>query len=93
MFYNDHEPAHFHATYAGNRATIEIDPIRIRDGWLPHRATSVVIEWAALHQRELAEDWALARARRPQANPAAGVRHDDPLHQICARRSPLQNLR
>ena len=31
------------------------------EGSLPPRAVSLVIEWAALHQHELMENWQLAR--------------------------------
>ncbi len=57
MYFDDHNPPHFHAIYAGNEAQFGIDPIIIREGELPNRATSMVVEWAALHQRELAENW------------------------------------
>jgi hypothetical protein len=65
MFYNDHEPPHFHATYGNSRVLIGINPIASLRGELPRRAQSMVLEWAALHQRELAENWERARAHRP----------------------------
>ncbi len=57
MYFDDHNPPHFHAIYAGNEAQVGIDPIIVREGELPNRATSMVVEWAALHQQELAENW------------------------------------
>ncbi len=57
MYFDDHNPPHFHATYAGKEAQITIEPIVVLEGMLPGRATSMVIEWAALHQRELMENW------------------------------------
>lgn len=30
MYYDDHPPPHFHATYGGHEAVISIHPIRIR---------------------------------------------------------------
>jgi hypothetical protein len=53
MYFDDHNPPHFHAIYAGNEAEIAIEPIEILEGKLPARAASMVFEWAALHQREL----------------------------------------
>jgi len=38
MFYNDHEPAHFHAIYGEHEALIEIDTLSILRGILPRRA-------------------------------------------------------
>lgn len=53
MYFDDHNPPHFHAAYAGNEAQVGIEPIAILDGALPNRAASMVFEWAALHQLEL----------------------------------------
>lgn len=61
MYYDDHSPPHFHAIYGGEEAQIGIDPIQILNGSLPSRAISLAIEWAALHQRELMENWNLMR--------------------------------
>ncbi len=38
MYYNDHEPPHFHARYGKHKAAIEIASLRILDGRLPPRA-------------------------------------------------------
>ena len=61
MYYRDHEPAHFHATYGEHEAVVGIDPIRILEGRLPLRARNMVVEWAALHQAELLANWRRAR--------------------------------
>ena len=63
MFYRDHHPAHFHATYAGAEAIVGIDPIAILEGQLPPRVRSLVFEWAAMYQQQLREDWELARKK------------------------------
>jgi hypothetical protein len=57
MYFDEHNPPHFHAIYAGNEAQIGIDPIVTLEGRLPGRAASMVIEWAALHQQELKQNW------------------------------------
>ena len=57
MYFNDHAPPHFHARYGGLEAVVGIDPILVLQGNLPRRAASMVIEWAALHQGELADNW------------------------------------
>ena len=61
MYFDEHLPPHFHALYNGEEAQIGIDPILVLNGQLPARAVSLVIEWAALHQRVLLDDWNLAR--------------------------------
>ena len=37
MYYDDHNPPHFHAEYNGNKALIEIDGARVIKGALPSR--------------------------------------------------------
>ena len=63
MFYNDHEPPHFHALYGEFQATIAIDELRVLEGELPRRALDLVLDWAELHQDELRENWRLARTK------------------------------
>ena len=62
MFYNDHEPPHFHVRYSGQKALIAIGPLGLLQGHLSPRALGLVTEWAALHREDLMEDWNLARA-------------------------------
>jgi hypothetical protein len=65
MFYDDHNPPHFHARYGRDKAAIEIRSLRVLEGKLPPRALGLVIEWASQHQDELLEDWDLARRNQP----------------------------
>jgi hypothetical protein len=65
MFWDDHNPPHFHAFYSGDEALIDIARLSLFAGRLPPRALGLVIEWATLHQGELMEDW--NRARQQQA--------------------------
>ncbi len=65
MFYNDHSPAHFHARYGSERAIIAIESLTVLEGKLSPRVLGLVMEWAAIHQGELLEDWNLARALAP----------------------------
>jgi hypothetical protein len=63
MYHREHPPAHFHARYGGDKASIEIESLRVVDGGLPPRALGLVMEWAAIHRDELREDWTLAQAK------------------------------
>jgi hypothetical protein len=56
---------HFHAEYAGTRASFDIETLEPLSGRLPQRAHRLVIKWARLHQDELRHDWDLARAKKP----------------------------
>jgi hypothetical protein len=64
MFYDDHDPPHFHAAYAGQRILVGIEPMRVIVGASPRRAESLVMEWSVLHQQELMEAWQRARDHR-----------------------------
>lgn len=65
MYYRDHAPPHFHAVYSGSEAEVAIDTLETLDGYLPHRAMSLVKEWARLHQGELRTVWNQARSHQP----------------------------
>ena len=61
MYYNEHNPPHFHVRYGDHKAEIEIQTLSVLAGKLPPRALGLVIEWAIQHQDELLNDWELAR--------------------------------
>ena len=63
MFFDDHNPPHFHAEYGSDLALIDIRTLTVFSGRLSPRVTGLVIEWATLHQRELLADWERAQAR------------------------------
>jgi len=65
MYFDDHNPPHFHAMYAGDEARVGIEPIAILEGALPNRAASMVFEWAALHQAELMQNWSRLHSAQP----------------------------
>lgn len=64
MFFDDHNPPHFHAEYAGSVALVGIRTLAVFSGRLPPRALGLVIEWATLHQPELLADWERAQAQQ-----------------------------
>jgi hypothetical protein len=64
MFFDDHNPPHFHAEYGRDLALIDIRNLSVFSGRLPPRAMGLVIEWATLHQQELLTDWERARAQQ-----------------------------
>ena len=61
MYFDDHNPPHFHARYNDYRALISIDELKILEGHLPARILGLVIEWAELHKKELMQDWAMVK--------------------------------
>jgi hypothetical protein len=62
MYFDDHPPPHFHASYAGSKAVIDIETLAFIKGELPPRARGLVIEWASIHQDELREAFHKAEA-------------------------------
>ena len=63
MFFDDHNPPHFHAEYGDELALIDIRNLSVFSGRLPPRAMGLVIEWATRHQQELMANWGRARTR------------------------------
>jgi len=57
MYYREHNPPHFHAVYAEHSAIIDIQKLELWGGYLPPRVLGLVIEWAAIHQNELMDNW------------------------------------
>jgi hypothetical protein len=64
MFWDEHAPPHFHATYGEYKATIDILALQINEGTLPRRAAQLVLDWSELHQAELLEDWDLCKTKQ-----------------------------
>lgn len=63
MFFDDHNPPHFHAEYGEYTALIDIRTLLLFSGSLPPRVLGLVIEWATMHRQELLDNWEKARAQ------------------------------
>lgn len=44
MYYNDHNPSHFHAKYGENSAVLSIENLRVLEGNLSPKSLAVVVE-------------------------------------------------
>ncbi len=64
MFFNDHNPPHFHIEYQDYEAVINIKDGTV-NGNMSRRALKLVFEWLDLHQEELFENWELAHNEKP----------------------------
>ena len=60
MFFDDHNPPHFHAEYSDSEALIDIRTLSVFAGRLPPRVMGLIVEWSTLHQQELLDDWGRA---------------------------------
>ncbi|MGH8248769.1 MAG: DUF4160 domain-containing protein [Gammaproteobacteria bacterium] len=65
MFYQEHEPAHFHAEYQGQTAKFDFSGELIAGQIQSGTALRLIREWASLHRRELESNWQNMKAGRP----------------------------
>ncbi|MDP9134174.1 MAG: DUF4160 domain-containing protein [Actinomycetota bacterium] len=61
MYFTDHQPPHFHASYGEYSASIDIETGNARTGFLPPRQMRLVKRWATLHRDDLRANWNRAR--------------------------------
>lgn len=57
IYWDDHQPPHFHAHYGEAKARFAIRTGELLAGWLPRRQFRLVRTWARLHERELLANW------------------------------------
>jgi len=65
MFYDEHNPPHFHAQYGEYSCCINIHTLAVIEGYLPARALGLVVEWAILHRNELLNNWHYIEQQQP----------------------------
>lgn len=56
MYFNEHNPPHFHATYQDYKVLVTIDA-GIVEGKMPKRALNLIFEWLDIHKDELIQNW------------------------------------
>ena len=61
MFYDEHNPPHFHAEYQGNSAVFDFNGNILKGDLSSRTAIKLVREWTDLHIDELKADWEAAR--------------------------------
>jgi hypothetical protein len=57
MYFDDHPPPHFHASYQGFEAFVGISDGEVIHGSLPRKAARIVKQWALDHNAELVANW------------------------------------
>ena len=65
MFFKEHPPPHFHASYGANRLRVDIATGRILSGSFQPRERRLVLRWWRLHRTELSVNWSRAAAGLP----------------------------
>lgn len=53
MYFDEHNPPHFHVRYNEYRASMEIKTLNILRGERPAKVRGLVAEWGELHSDEL----------------------------------------
>ena len=64
MFFDEHNPPHFHAEYQGEKAVFDFQGNIIKGKLNSTTATKLIREWIDLNVNELQNDWELARASK-----------------------------
>ena len=62
MYFDDHNPPHFHARYQGRDAELNFDGELIK-GELPEKQLRMVQAWAAIHEEDLKANWEILRQK------------------------------
>ncbi len=57
MYFDEHNPPHFHVRYNEYRASFEISSLNVIAGSVPAKVRGLVEEWAELHKDELLRMW------------------------------------
>lgn len=65
MFYNDHDPPHFHADYQGQRGKFNLDGNMVVGNVYSKTALRLIRDWAVLHRSEIEANWQKAKDGRP----------------------------
>lgn len=65
-------PPHFHAIYGEYVGVVDINELKIIEGDLPSKASSMVLEWAKNNQAELLNIWQTQNFKQLE-----------PLEQLC----------
>lgn len=64
MFFNEHNPPHFHMEYQGFKAKIDINT-GIVEGKMPKTAINLAQQWLETHKIELLENWERIENKEP----------------------------
>ena len=64
MFFDDHNPPHFHAEYQGFKGVFDLEGELI-EGDIPLKQCKLITAWAQIHNDELKGNWVLAKQDEP----------------------------
>ena len=64
MYFNDHNPPHFHVEYQGYTAIVNIEDGTIR-GEMPRKQLGLIYEWIDENREDLLKNWKLSMEQKP----------------------------
>ena len=64
MYFNEHNPPHFHVEYQDYIAIINIEDGTVK-GEMPRKQINLIFQWLDLHKSELLINWELSNSRQP----------------------------
>ena len=64
MYFNDHNPPHFHVEYQGYTAIVNIEDGTIR-GEMPRKQLGLIYEWIDENREDLLKNWKLSVEQKP----------------------------
>jgi hypothetical protein len=64
MYFDEHNPPHFHVRYNDYRASMAIEDLNVIAGSLPAKVRGLVQEWAENHRDELMHIWQTSEFRK-----------------------------
>ena len=65
MYWDEHNPPHFHAEYGEFIIQITINDGKILAGKIPSRALKLINEWRELYKEELLKNWEHSKNNQP----------------------------
>lgn len=57
MYFNEHNPPHFHVIYNEYEAQFDIEEGAFSNGFLPSKQSRLVLAWYEIHKEELLKIW------------------------------------
>ena len=65
MFYNEHEPLHFHAEYQGQRGKFDLTGRMVVGNIGSKTALRLIRQWAKEHEAAIRANWQRMKAGKP----------------------------
>lgn len=65
MFYNEHEPVHFHAEHQGQRGKFDLTGRMVVGNIASKTALRLIRQWAKEHEAEIRANWRRMKAGKP----------------------------